>query len=279
MEIAIVTDSGAGLPEALVRAYGIHVIGYHVRVGEASYRDGVDITPATFFPLLRQQREPDVSTGVPSPEAFLEVYRQCATWAKAIVSIHLAGAQSATCDTARVAARNSPVPVTVIDSGTTAMGEGFVVLEAARAAQSGAPLEVVVRRAQEVTRHVGLYALLESVNYAVKGGRLARAARLLGAFANLQPLVRVADNRVDLIGQARRRSDGVQKLLAQVLQRIGARPVHLAVHYTDSEAEGRALLESLQRQVQCVEAYLTPVPVALGVHAGPGAIGVAYCVE
>lgn len=279
MKIALVTDSAAGLPDELLHTFGIQVVSYHIRVGEATFRDGIDLTPETFFPLLRRQQEPDVSTGVPSIETFLEVYQRCASWAEGIVSVHIAGAQSATCDTARLAARQSPVPVVVVDTGTTAMGEGFVVLEAARTAQSGAPLDAVARRAQEVARHAGLMALLESVNYAVKGGRLAKAARLLGAFINLQPLVRVAENRVDLIGQVRRRAAGLEKLIDLVQQRVGTQPVHVAVHYAEDEAEGQQVRAELQRRLNCVEAWLTRIPVALGVHAGPGAIGVGYYVE
>ncbi len=279
MDIAIVTDSAAGLPADLLAAYRIGVVSYHVRVGAQTFRDGIDLFPETFFPMLRAQSEPDVSTGVPSIENFLEVYHQCATWAKGIVSIHLAGKQSATCDTARIAARSSPVPVEVVDSGTTAMGEGFIALEAARIAREGAPLKVVAQRAQTMSAQAGLYALLESVNYAVKGGRLSKAARLLGAFLNIQPLVRVADNAVELIGQTRRRSAGLEQLVEHVTRRVGTRPVHLTVHYAENEAEGRQVLETLQQRLNCVETYLTRVPVALGVHAGPGSIGVAYYVE
>ncbi len=277
--VAIVTDSAAGIPPELLARYAISTVSFHVRVGAQTYRDGIDIQPDTFFRLLRQQSEPDVSTGVPSVEAFLETYRRCAEWARSIVSIHLAGAQSAICDTARSAAAESPIPVVVVDSGTTAMGEGFVALEAARAAQQGADLDAVVRRAHEVACNVGLYALLESVTYAVKGGRLARAARLLGSFLNIQPLVRVADNAVDLIGQVRRRSQGIEQLIAKVVERVGDRPVHLTIHYAENEAEARAVLESLQRRLHCVEAYLNFVPVALGAHAGPGSLGIAYYVE
>jgi len=277
--VAIVTDSAAGIPSELLAAYAISVVSFHVRVGERTYRDGIDIQPAAFFRLLRQQSEPDVSTGVPSLEALLEVYQRCASWARSIVSIHLAGAQSAMCDAARSAAAESPIPVVVVDSGSTAMGEGFVALEAARAAQQGADLDAVVRRAHEVACNVGLYALLESVTYAVKGGRLARAARLLGTFLNIHPLVRVADNAVDLIGQVRRRSQGIAQLIEKIAQQAGDRPVHLTIHYAEDEGEARDVLARLQQRLKCVEAYLTPVPVALGAHAGPGSLGIAYYVE
>ena len=277
--VAVVTDSATGLPASVLAEYEIEVVPYWVQVGAQSFLDGVDITPEEFFRLARAQEEPAVSTGVPSVEAFLAAYRRAAAKAKAIISIHLAGAQSATCSVAELAAESSPVPVTVIDTGTTAMAEGFVVLEAARAAQAGLPLAEVAARARALVPKVELVALLETVSYAIHGGRPAGAARLLGGILNIQPLVRVANNKVGLVGQVRRRRSGLGQLVERVKTQVGNSPVRLAVHFAEVEAEGRELLEQLQAALNCVEVYLTRVPVPLGVHAGPGSIGVAYCVE
>jgi DegV family protein with EDD domain len=167
----------------------------------------------------------------------------------------------------------------VVDSETTAMAQGFVTLEAARAALQGATLHEVVERARAVIPNVEVTALLETINYAVQGGRLASAARLLGNLLRIQPLIRVAENKVSLIGQTRRRRKGLRQLLESIQARVGESPVHIAVHHAGDEAEGQALLEQLQASLDCVEAYLAWVPVALGVHAGPGAVGVACYVE
>ena len=277
--VAIVTDSGTSLPAAIVEQYDIRIVPFYVHVGTHTYRDGVDITPATFFAMLRAQDGPDVSTSVPSVGQFLEVYQEAARWARAIVSIHIAGGQSGTCDTARLAARESPIPVTIIDTETIAMGEGFVVLEAARAAHQGASLDEIVEQAEAMLPGVGVAALLEDVGYAVRGGRLASAARLLSSVLRIQPLIQVSGDKVRLIGQARRRQRGREQLQGHIVQLAGGAPTHLTVHYAEDRAEGARLLETLKTQINCVEAYLTHVPVALGAHAGPGSIGVSYYVE
>ncbi len=277
--VAIVTDSGTSLPAELIEAYQISVVPFYVHVGTHTYRDGIDITPETFFAMLRAQAEPDVSTSVPSVGQFLEIYKQVAERARAIVSIHIAGKQSGTCDTARLAAKESRVPVTIVDTETTAMGEGFVVLEAARAAQQRAPLEEIVAKARSMLPSVGVIALLEDVGYAVRGGRLASAARLLGSVLRIQPLVQVSGNKVSLIGQARRRKGGLEQLKNRIVQLAGNAPTHLTVHYAENKAEGESLLETLKQQLNCVEVYLTHIPVALGAHAGPGSVGVSYYVE
>lgn len=277
--IAVVTDSAAGMSREMLDRYRISVVPYWVHMGDDSYLSGETLEPPAFFKMLRDQPELEVHTGVPGIEKFVEIYKRLATWATGIVSIHVAGKQSGTYDAARLASAQSPVPVTVLDTETTAMAEGFVVLEAARVAAEGGTLAEVAAKATAVIPNVGLIALLESITYALKGGRLSGAASRVGSLLRIQPLIRVRANRVSLMGQARRRSKGLETLLERIVDEVRDAPAHLVVHYAEDEAEGQGLLERLRAQLNCVESYLMRVPVELGVHAGPGSIGVAYYVE
>jgi DegV family protein with EDD domain len=277
--IAIVTDSAAGIPTKLLEALNIHVVPYYVHLGEESFISGVDIHPQSFFQRLRDNPDLSVKTGVPSVAKFLDAYQRLAAWAKGIVSIHVASHQSGTCNAAELAGRQSPVPVTVIDTETTAMAEGFIVLLAARAAQAGAAIEEIAARAKAAVPHASVLALLESVAYALKGGRLSAAAGKVGSMLNIQPLVRVYANRVSLVGQVRRRSKGVRAIVDRVMDEVRDDPVHLTVHFAEDESEGQQVLDELKDRTNCVESYLSRVPVELGVHAGPGALGIAYYVE
>lgn len=277
--IAIVTDSASGIPEDLVAQYGIHVVPYWVHMGHESFISGESMKPPEFFRRLRAAPEMEVHTGVPSVAKFTDIYQELAGWAKGIVSIHVAGKQSGTCDVAELAAQSCPVPVTIIDTQTTAMAEGFVVIEAARTAANGGTLAQVVEKAKSILPNINLIALLENVSYALKGGRLSSAAGRVGSMLNIQPLIRVQDNRVSLVGQARRRSKGLDTLINKTVDDAKEDPTHVAVHYAEDKEEGSRLLERLKARLNCVESYFTRVPVELGVHAGPGAIGVAYWVE
>ena len=277
--VAVVTESAAGMSQALLEQYRISVVPYWVHMGEETYISGETLDPPTFFKMLRDDPDLEIHTGVPGIAKFVQVYERLAVWAKSIVSIHVAGKQSGTYDAACLASEQSPVPVTVLDTETTAMAEGFVVLEAARAAAEGKPAEQVVARAKSVIPNVGLVALLESVTYALKGGRLSSAAGKVGSFLRIQPLIRVRNNRVSMMGQARRRSKGLESLIERVVDEVQGAPAHLTVHFAEDEDEGRGLLETLRARINCVESYLMRVPVELGVHAGPGSIGVAYYAE
>jgi DegV family protein with EDD domain len=277
--IAVVTDSAAGIPDDLLERHNIQVIPYYVHLGNESFVSGETIHPPEFFRRLRAAPGMDVRTGVPTVAKFAEAYKGLATWAKGIVSVHVASKQSGTCSAAEVGARESPVPVIVVDTQTTAMAEGFVVLAAAYKAAGGATLHEVVEAAKSIVPNTGVFALLESVHYALKGGRLSSAAGRVGSLLNIQPLVRVDSNKVGLMGQARRRSQGIKTLIERTVNEARDDPTHLTVHYAEDEEEGHALLEALKARLNCVESYLTRVPVELGVHAGPGSIGVAYYIE
>jgi fatty acid kinase fatty acid binding subunit len=277
--VAIVTDSAAGLPAAFLERYNIAVVPYWVHMGHESYLSGETMAPPEFFSRMRAAPEMEVHTGVPAIARLIEIYQDLATKAQGIVSIHVAGKQSGTCNAAELAAKESPVPVVVLDTETTAMAEGFTVLAAARAAKEGNSLENVVARARAVIPNTGVIALLESVTYALKGGRLSAAAGRVGSMLRIHPLVRVKDNKVSLVGQVRRRSKGIEALIERAVDEIHGDPAHLTVHFAEDEAEGQHLLDILKSRINCVESYLMRVPVELGVHAGPGSIGLAYHIE
>ena len=277
--VAVVTDSAAGIPVELLQRYNIQVIPYWVHLGNESFVSGQTIEPPEFFERLRADPELEVHTGVPAVSRFIETYQSLATWAKSIVSIHVAGKQSGTINAAELGAKECSVPVVVLDTETTAMGEGFVALEAAREAAKGSTLEQVVTKAKSIIPNVGVIALLENINYVLKGGRLSSTAVKVGSMLKIRPLVRVQGNKVSLMGQARRRSKGIETLIDRARDEAKEYPVHLTVHYAEDEKEGHSLLEELKSRLNCVESYLTRIPVELGVHAGPGSVGVAYYVE
>jgi DegV family protein with EDD domain len=278
-KVAIVTDSAASIPEALRQQYRIEVTPIWVNMDAASFRSGIDLNPEEFFTQLRAKPEMSVSTSVPAVPVFLETYQKQAQWASGIVAVHVAGKQSGTCSLAEIAGRESPVPVVVIDSQTTAMGQGFVALAAARAAAEGATLAEVAARARAAVPNAGVVALLETISYAFKGGRLSSAAGTVGSFLKINPLIRVQNNRVSLVGQARRRSKGIATVIEKIVDEVQDDPVHLAVHYAENETEGAYVLGELKKLLHCVETHLLRVPIELGVHAGPGSLGVAYLIE
>ncbi len=277
-EVVVATDSGANLPRQLAQQWGIEIIPLWIQMNDESYRDGVDIQPLEFFQRLKEQVR-RLQTSQPSLGEFLEFYRQLQEKARSIVSIHVTSRYSGVFQAARAAAAElAPYPIEVVDSGTIAMAQGFIVLAAARAA-AGALLAEVVERARAAIPRVDLVAALETLEYAVRGGRLAWAARMVGNLLQVKPLVRVRDNDVGLFGQARSRAKAIRQLLDTLAQRVGDASVHIAILHTGAVEEAQRLKEEILARFRCVEVYIEPVTPVLGVHAGPGALGLAYYVE
>lgn len=278
-KVAVATDSGANLPESVREQYGIEVIPLWVRIEGESYRDGIDIQPLEFFRRLREKVR-QVGTSQPSLGEFLDFYRSVQEKAEAIVSVHLTGRYSGVLNAARAAAAElAPFPIEVVDTGTIAMAQGFAALVAARAAQAGASLLEVVERVKAVVPRVDLIATVDSLEYAVRGGRLAWAARLMDNLLHVKPLIRVRDNEVGLIGQARTRTKAIRRMLDVLAERVGDAPLHVAVLYSDAVEEAQRVKEEISSRFRCVEVYLEVVAPVLGVHAGPGALGLAYYAE
>jgi DegV family protein with EDD domain len=274
--IVVATDSGANLPQALIERFGIDVIPLWVQIDDESYQDGVDITPLEFFRRLRDTVR-GVKSSQPSPAEFVEFYRRIQEKAEAVVSVHLGGQYSGLIDAARAAAAElSPFPIEIVDTGTVAMAQGFVALAAARAVEGGESLMGVAEKVREIVPKVDLIAALEHVEYAVKGGRVAAAARLLNSVLRVKPLVRVQGNNVSIIGQARTRSKVVRRMIDELAERVGDAPLHVAVLYTDAVDEAQRIKDEIVSRFHCVEVYVERAAPVLGVHAGPDAVGLAF---
>jgi DegV family protein with EDD domain len=260
----------------LAEQFGIEVIPLWVQIDDQSYRDGVDITPLEFFRRLKDKVR-GVRSSQPSPGEFVKFYQRLQEKAEAVVSVHVGGQYSGVLDAARSAAAElSPFLIEVIDTGTVAMAQGFVALAAARAVEAGESLMGVVEKVREIVPKVDLIAALETVEYAVKGGRVAAAARLLNSVLQIKPLVRVQGNQVGIIGQARTRGRVVGRMMDELAERVGDAPLHVAVLYTDAVDEAQRIKDEIVSRFNCVEVYVEAAAPVLGVHAGPGAVGLAY---
>jgi DegV family protein with EDD domain len=277
--IAVVTDSAACIPADLVQRYSIQVVPFVLVWDGQSYRDGQDLTPTEFYRRLRASASLP-TTSRPPQQAFADLYRRLGQAVEGIVSIHVPETLSGTVSEARVAAgQASPVPVAVIDSRTAAMAEGFVVLAAARAAKAGGSLEDVTAAAEQAIPRVGLYATLETLEYLQRGGRIGEAVSLLGSRLHLHPTLYLAEARVQVAGVVRSRHRAMERMLQLMAEQVGEQPVHVATFHADAQDEAEQLAAEACARFHCRESYVTAFTPVMGVHTGPGTLGVAFAVQ
>ena len=275
MTVKIVTDSTADLPGDVVELLGITVVPQNVHFGTDTYKDNVTITPDDFYAKLIASKELP-KTSQASPGDFKEVYDSVGDGADGIVSIHVAAKLSGTYNSA-VQAKDlttATCPIDVVDTAQASMGEGLVVIAAAEAAQAGAGVEEVAEVARSVADRSRCMALLETLEYLQKGGRIGKAQAMLGSILQIKPMIIVQDGEVHELGKARTFPKGLAKLRETVLG-MGPADALAVIHNTTPDA-AEAFADSMGGVLaEGSSPYICRFGPALGVHTGPGAIGVA----
>jgi len=271
MTVKIVTDSTSDIPSQVAQALGITVVPAYIHFGDKTYRDRVDISEDELYQRL-VDGPVHPTTSAPSPGDFAEAYSKLAQESDEIVSIVVTSKQSAVYDSALLGKEAAGVKcrIEVIDSQSVTMGLGLMAIAAAKAAQAGKGIEEVVevvRRA--IPRTYGM-AVLDTLKYALKGGRLSRAGTLLGAMVMVKPMLIIREGVVGPAGVARTRGKGIERLYEFVRKYL---PVEdLAVVHATSQQEAESLVERVKSLVPGKQPLIARLGAALGVHGGPGAL-------
>ena len=275
MAVALITDSSSDLPDDLATAHGIGIVPLTIRFGEEEFVDRGGLTPAEFW--ARSKSSPQLpQTAAPSPGAFEEAYRRAAeSGADAVVCVTLSSKLSATIQAARAAAEAvaADLEVKVVDSKSTTLGLGLMVVAAAEAAAQGASVAEVVRVTEDLVGRTRIHGALDTLENLRKGGRIGGAQALLGSLLSIKPMIEVRDGAVEPGPKQRTRS----KALAALAQRVAAEPAieKLAVLHGDApdvDVLLAKLADSFPRE-RIIVGQLGPV---VGSHTGPRTIGVAY---
>jgi len=272
-EVRVVTDSASDIPATIARELGITVVPCNVHFGEKTYRDGVDLTSEEFFVELA--RSPTLpTTSQPSVGVFEETYRRLAEKTDQIVSIHLPEKLSATLSSAHLAARSFPeLELVIIDSTQVCMAQGWLAIIAARAARRGMGLAEIVALVEDTIPRLRLIALLDTLEYLQKGGRIGKASALLGTLLNVKPLLQVLDGEALPLGNVRTRWKALQRLV-EIVGDLG--PLEeVAVMHANVPAIAQQLVKMLSPIHPPDRILIGQVGAILGTHAGPGAVGVA----
>lgn len=272
--VAVVTDSSADLSTDLVGDLQIAVVPLRVVIGGMQYLEGEEIGAEEVTEALRTRVS--VTTSRPSPQAFLEIYSRLAEEGfTAVVSVHLSAEVSGTYDSAVLAAAESKIPVEVVDARTLALGLGFAVRAAARAAVAGGSVaEVAVAARQTAAASRSLF-YVDTLEYLRRGGRLSAARALLGSALAVKPILHVADGRIDLLEKVRTSSRARARLADLAVEAAGDSPVELAVQHLAAASRAAELADQLSARIPAAgEVIVREVGAAIGAHVGPGMVAV-----
>lgn len=281
MSVALVTDSTASLSARTAADRGITVVPLQVVIGARSYDEsGAEnsVTPQMLADALKEWTP--VSTSRPNPEAILETYEKLvADGAEAIVSVHISAELSGTFESAQLAARRSPVPVTLVDSRQVGMGTGYAVLAAADAIAGGGDAETAAAAARTRAANTTSLFYVDTLEYLRRGGRMGAAAALLGSALAVKPILRVEDGRIGPFETVRTSAKALSRLEELAVEAAEGVDVDVAVAHLASPDRAEDLAERLTKRLGAQlgqrEVSLGEIGAVLGAHVGPGMVAVA----
>jgi DegV family protein with EDD domain len=273
LPVRIVTDTTSDLPASLASELKISLVPLSVIFGDEVFREGIDITHDLFYDkLVRSRTAP--TTSAPSVGDFLSVYEPLLKESDEIISIHLSSKLSATCNNALQAARrlaDQGAHIEVVDSQTVSFGMTFLAAAAARAAMNGAGIEEIRRLVDEMIPRIRIYIALDTLEYLRRGGRIGRARAFLGTVLRVKPLLSIRDGEVHPEERVRTKALAVERLFQIVTSH---RVQEVAIGYSTNAEEGEQLRQRLAEALPGVTTHLQRLGPVLGVHGGPGTLGV-----
>jgi DegV family protein with EDD domain len=271
-KVVVVTDSTSDIPSDRARDLNILIVPLSIRFGDEVFLDRVEMTQAEF--LDRLKASPDLpKTSQPSVMQFEETFREAIDADNNIVCITIASTLSGTFNSARLASESvGSDRVRVVDSKTVSMALGWAVMAAAGAAQDGATADEVVSVAESTLERAQLYAVLETLDYVQRGGRIGRASHLIGSMLSIKPILTVRDGEVTPLERVRTWNKALDRIseIARSHQPLEA----LAIAHAGNPEDAQRLSQEIGSLVNPENLILCDVGPVIATYAGPGAVGI-----
>jgi len=279
--IAILTDSTANLPMEWAKRHAIRVIPLKIHSGGETYLDGIDLTTDEFYKQLCASKSLP-TTSQPSIQDFLESFNSLADeGATGIVVPLISSGISGTVDSAQAAVRLfTRVPVEIIDTHITSMGQVMIILAAARAAEQGASLQEVRQAADEVIKRLKVFFAVDTLEYLHRGGRINGASRYFGTVLDIKPILFFnSEGKIDALERVRTKRKALQRLIALAEKQADGRPVQVGIVHANVPQAVQEFRDEVEKRLKCKEIFTVEFSPVIGVHVGPGTIGIALYAE
>lgn len=269
--IKIVTDSTNNLSEDILERYDIRVAPISIQFGDETYEEAIDIDRATFYRKIDEMGILPTSAQ-PTPAWFAKYYQEHTDQGHSILVITITSKHSGTYESAVLAKSMVPeADVEVFDSLSISLGTGWMILEAARAAEEGQDRQQIVRRLEEIRDQHTFVFTPATLKYLQMSGRVSTLRGALGSLLSVKPIITLEDGVLDLRESIRTRGKATDRLISFTEEALGTiDPINLGVVHARAPEEGQALLERAKAHFNCQETMIADLVASLAVHGGPG---------
>ena len=279
MAIKIVTDSTSYISDEYIKKYDIKLVSLNVIINGVSSRE-VDIENEVFYEEIRNSKEIPKSSQ-PIPNEMLNTFREIVEDGDSIVGIFLSSKMSGTYSNANmikdmILEDYPDAEIHILDSKTNCMQMGFAVIEAARTASEGKSINEVINAANHVINNSRFLFTPETLEYLKKGGRIGGAAALFGNVLQIKPILTVVNGETSVFKKVRTRKKAIEEIVKTVLEEIESKGLgDIVVHHINCQEDGLKLAKALENKLG-KKVEIQSIGPVIGVHVGPGSIGIAY---
>lgn len=279
MAIKIVTDSTSYISDEYIKKYDIKLVSLNVIINGVSSRE-IDIENEVFYEEIKNSKEIPKSSQ-PIPEEMLNTFREIVEDGDSIVGIFLSSKMSGTYSNANmikdmILEDYPDAEIHILDSKTNCMQMGFAVIEAARTASEGKSINEVINAANHVINNSRFLFTPETLEYLKKGGRIGGAAALFGNVLQIKPILTVVNGETSVFKKVRTRKKAIEEIVKTVLEEIESKGLgDIVVHHINCQEDGLKLAKALENRLG-KKVEIQSIGPVIGVHVGPGSIGIAY---
>lgn len=273
----IVMDDAGDVPASLREELDIYIIPVNIMFGTEEYLSGIDLDHAAFYKKVEEVGDHNFpKTSQPTPYQFEQAYGELIDQGvQEILTITVSEKLSGTYASAVAAARTLEGKATfhLFDSQAGSAVQGMMVVEAARMARDGADIQAIMARLERMREQFSVYFLIDSLEYAVKGGRVSSLRSAMATLLNIKPIMTLDDGLIVEASKVRTYKKALRYMIDAAVGDVGQQPVSLTVMHAGQPDAGQTLLEKARAELNVTEEFLVDMSIAVAINLGPGALG------
>ena len=279
----IVMDDAGDVPDEIVKEHNITVVPVNVTFGTEEYLTGVSIDHKAFYEKVKEVGDQNFpKTSQPTPYQFSEIFKNIlAEGETEILTITVGEKLSGTYDSALAAGKELADQGTfhLFDSAGGSSAQGYMVIEAARMAKDGQAIDAIMARLEEIRRTQAVFFLIDSLEYAVKGGRVKPLQSTVASLLRIKPIMKLEGGEIVEAGKVRTYGKALDHIVNSVFDRVGSNPIRLAIIHAGSPDGAATLLEKATPVFNVTEQMVTDMGIPVAINLGPGALGIVAIPE